>query len=414
MKQSQLFTKTFREAPSEEVSASARLLEQAGYTKKLMAGVTSYLPLGLRTLDRINAIIREEMSALGAEEMKMPALHPKSIWEKTGRWDSQNIMYRLKDRSGKEIGLGWTHEEVVADIAASFIHSYKDLPRAVYQIQEKFRDEPRAKAGLLRGREFLMKDLYSFSATQEQFEDFYRRAQTAYANVFRRCGLDALIVEASGGAFSKRSHEFQVITPAGEDTVFWCPACGFAQNEEIFSGGGQSCPKCSSSLRKEKSIEVGNIFPLGTRFSEAFGLYYHDRDGERKPVIMGSYGIGPGRVLATIVEVHHDGSGIIWPLPVAPFDAHLLLIDAHERAAADAIYAQLDAGGVRVLYDDRDDASAGEKFADADLIGIPFRLVVSARSAAEKKIALKKRGEDKEALITTEDLLKKFSARHVR
>ncbi len=387
MLQTHLFTKTFREAPKDEPSVNAQLLMRAGFVDKLAAGIYTYLPLGLRVLDKIKAIVREEMVAIGGQEILMPALHPKQPWATTGRWTDPGpaVMFQLRGRSDAEFGLGWTHEEVVTPLAKRFIASYRDLPFAVFQIQDKFRNEPRAKSGLLRGREFSMKDLYSFHRDRADLEQWYAKVSEAYARIFRRCGLDAVLTEASGGAFSKYSHEFQVRTPNGEDVIFQCSGCGYAQNKEIFEGqDGARCAKCQrGSMRELKAIEVGNIFRLGTRFSGAFGLTYLDERGEAKPVEMGCYGIGPSRVLGTVVEVRHDAQGMIWPESIAPFRVHLLALGKESAVYARALaaYEQLRQAGVEVLYDDRAEVNAGEKFATADLIGIPLRAVVSARTA---------------------------------
>jgi len=401
MRYSQLFGRTSKTAPADAESKNARLLVQAGFTDQLMAGVYTYLPLGLRVLDRVKNVIRQEMDAIGGQEILMPALQPSEPWEKTGRWadPGPEVMFQFKGRGDKDMGLGWTHEEIVTPLAGKFIRSYKDLPLAVYQIQDKFRNEPRAKSGLLRGREFSMKDLYSFHRDEADLEAYYEKAKAAYLRVFERCGLKALVVEASGGAFSKYSHEFQVLTESGEDVVFHCTACGYAQNREITEmKAGDTCPKCGGEVREDKAIEIGNIFQLKTRFTEPFGVAYDDADGTRKPVVMGCYGIGPSRVLGTVAEVHADDNGLRWPAEIAPFDVHVVLVSAKDeaimatvRAAAEKLVASLEAAGKSVLYDDREDARAGEKFADADLIGIPLRYVVSEKSLAAGGVEIKDR-----------------------
>src|SRR3989344_115992 len=359
MLQSRLFSKTLREAPKDEVSRNAELLIRAGFIDKLMAGVWTYLPSGLRVLYRINKIIREEMHKLGGVELEMPALHPRELWETTNRWDIEE-MYKFKDRSGREIGLGWTHEELITKIATSFINSYRDLPQYVYQIQTKFRDEPRAKSGLIRGREFLMKDLYGFHRNKEDLDEFYERAKEAYHTIFKRVGLQAFCVEASGGAFTKEfSHEFQTISEAGEDEIVYCASCSFARNKEVL-GDFHKCPMCSGELKMATSIEIGNIFKLGTKFSEAFGLLFTDEDGVKKPVVMGSYGIGPGRLMGTIVEVSHDDRGIIWPESVAPFRVHIIALSKSAIKEAGRVIKELDARGIEFLFDDREVKTAGE------------------------------------------------------
>lgn len=409
MLQSKLFGKTLREAPADEVSVNAKLLTRGGFIEKLMAGAYSYLPLGFRVFKKIEQIIREEMTAIGGQELLLPALHPKEPWEKTGRWKDpgREVMFQLKGRGDRDYGLGWTHEEVITPLAKKYITSYRDLPVALFQIQTKFRDEPRAKSGILRGREFSMKDLYSFHADERDLEVFYDTVLAAYQKIFIRAGLDAKVVEASGGAFSKYSHEFQVLTPAGEDIVMFCEKCAYAQNREIaeIEAGGK-CPHCSAAVKAERAIEVGNIFKLKTRFSDAFHLSYKDAQGKDQLVLMGCYGIGLGRLMGSVVEVHHDDKGIIWPDKVAPFYVHMVALQgsAPVRDAAGRLYAALQKSNVEVLYDDRD-ASAGEKLADADLIGIPVRIIISEKTLAEEKVEVKKRGEKTATLMSTKEVL---------
>lgn len=413
MRYSQTFGKTSKTAPADAESANARLLVQGGFVDQLMAGVYTYLPLGLRVLDNIKAIIREEMNALGAQEVLMPALQPKEPWAQTGRWETPGpeVMFQFLGRGEKEIGLGWTAEEIVTPLAKKFVKSYRDLPLAVYQIQDKFRNEPRAKSGLLRGREFSMKDMYSFHATEEDLNAFYERATQAYFNVFRRCGLDALLVEASGGAFSKYSHEFQVLTDSGEDIVYWCTQCKYAQNREISEyKAGDDCPKCGSKMAEGKAIEVGNIFPLKTRFTEAFGMRVPGEGGESALPLMGCYGIGPSRVMGTIAEIFNDARGLAWPKTVAPYLVHLVPLRGRDPevaakvdAAVERIEAELAERGIETLTDDRD-ASAGEKFADADLIGLPLRLVVSEKTLAQDAVEWKERAAEAAASVPLSSL----------
>lgn len=403
MKQSELFTKTSKTSPAEEVATNAKLLTRGGFIRKMSAGVYTYLPLGLRVLDKINAIIREEMNAIGGQELLMPALIAKEYWEKSKRWHT-DVAYEFKSPFGEEFALGWTHEEAVSAVATHFVNSYKDLPLSVYQIQTKFRAEPRAKSGLLRGREFLMKDLYSFHADKKSLDDFYQTVIKAYGKILKRLSLDAKLTEASGGAFTQDyTHEFQVLSPVGEDAVVYCTKCDYAQNKEIaLVRGGNHCPKCDSEVKESPAIEVANVFRLGTRYSDAFDLKYADRKGTKKPIVMGSYGIGPTRIMATLVEIYNDEKGIIWPEAVAPYQVHLLGINK----SADDVYKELKDAGIEVLYDDRE-VSPGEKFADADLLGIPWRAVVSEKTGA--KIELKERNADKAKLVTVAELLKKFS-----
>lgn len=402
MLQSRLFTKTSKTAPKDEEAVNSKLLIRGGYVRKMSAGVYSILPLGWRVLNKINNIIREEMNVIGGQELLMPSLVAKEYWEQSGRWDT-DIAYKLKSPSGEEFGLGWTHEEVITAMATHCINSYRDLPLAVYQIQTKFRAEPRAKNGLLRGREFLMKDLYSFHSDKKDLDDYYQKVIGAYKKIMKRLSLDAKVTEASGGAFTKEyTHEFQVLSPAGEDVIFYCSKCDFSQNKEIVKvKAGDKCPDCGSEIKESSAIEVANVFKLGTRYSDAYNLKFTDKDGNKNPVIMGSYGIGLSRLMAALVEVFHDDNGIIWPEAVAPYKIHLLSIRFDEKA--EKIYQELLKKGVEVLYDDRD-VSAGEKFADADLLGISWRAVVSEKTG--DKIELKKRDSQKAELVSVTQLLK--------
>ncbi len=415
MRQSELFAKTLKNDPEGEETKNAKLLIRGGFVSKASAGVYTLLPLGLRVLENINRIIREEMHAIGSEELLMPALIDKKYWEKSGRWETE-VIYKTSRRGDKsehdfEYGLGWTHEEVITAIARQFIQSYKDLPKAVYQIQSKFRAEIRAQGGLLRGREFLMKDLYSFHADAADLDAYYEKVKGAYLTIFKRLGLSVLVAEASGGAFTKEyTHEFQVLNPAGEDTVHYCDTCHFAQNREVFDADRHA--GCAGVLREARAIEVGNIFKLGTRFSESFDVAYTDARGKRVPVVMGSYGIGPTRTLATLVEVFSDERGIVWPEAVAPYRVHLIEIKSQKsnlKSKGEDLYGTLQKHGVPVLYDDRRDVSAGEKFADADLLGIPYRAVVSEKTGSS--IEIKKRGEKNAQLMTEKEVLELLADR---
>jgi len=382
MLQSQLFGKTLREAPKDEVSKNAILLSRAGYIDKLMAGVYSYLPLGLKVLTKIKNIVREEMVAIGGQEILMPALQPKEIWEETKRWESlKEVMFQFKGRGDKEFGLGATHEEIVVDIVRKRVNSYRDLPIYLYQIQDKFRNEPRAKSGLLRGREFSMKDLYSFNKDQNDLEEFYKKSIIAYQKIFNRCALNSIVTEASGGAFTDDfSHEFQVATPYGEDEVIKCEVCDFAQNTEVCQlKDGDICPKCGKIVKLIKSIEVGNIFKLGSKYSHDMGLTFNSEDGKKQEVVMGCYGIGPSRVMGSVVEVYHDDKGIIWPKNLTPYHAHLLLLDEKKAKQAQKLYNDLVRAGFDVLYDERQE-SAGVKLNDSDLIGISVQLLIGAKT----------------------------------
>lgn len=407
MKVTELFTKTSKQSPTEEISVNAKLLSRAGYIDKVAAGIYTFLPLGQRVLDKISKIVREEMDAAGGQEVSMPVLHPKENWQKTGRWESLDVLFKVKGKSG-EFAMGATHEEIVAPLAKKYIASYADLPKALYQIQTKFRDEPRAKSGILRGREFLMKDLYSFHRDEADLEKYYEEMKKAYGRVFGRLGLDAILTEASGGTFSKYSHEFQVLCETGEDTIYFCKKCRFARNREVIEDL-KNCPNDNEPLTEATAAEVGNIFKLATKYSEPFDLTYTDRDGSQKLVVMGCYGIGISRLMGTIVEVYHDEVGIIWPKQVSPFDVHLVHVeDTGTEPWALATYDQLTKAGVQVLWDDRQDVSAGEKFADADLIGVPTRLVVS-KKVGEGKVEWKERGKKESRVIDLEETVKRLT-----
>ncbi len=410
MLQSQLFSKTKREFPKDEEARNARLLIQAGFIDKLMAGVYTFLPLGFLVLKKIENIIREEMINVGGREILMPSLHPKANWQETGRWETYDSLFKFKSFYSKnEYALSPTHEEIVSPLMAKFISSYKDLPQYVFQIQNKFRDEKRVKSGILRGREFLMKDLYSFHKNESDLDDYYEKVKAVYFKIFQRTGIADLtyLTFASGGTFAKYSHEFQTLTPAGEDIIYLCSKCRVAVNKEIIKDQ-KACPQCGNEkLKEEKAIEVGNIFKLKTKYSAPFNLKYRDEKGEKQDVMMGCYGIGINRLMGTIAEVHNDERGIIWPLSVAPFQAHLVEIKSSKpevREFAKKIYDNWHKAGIEVLYDDRLDATAGEKFADADLIGIPWRLVVSDKTG--DKIEIKKRNSSEVKLVNAKEILK--------
>ncbi|MDO8460917.1 MAG: aminoacyl--tRNA ligase-related protein [bacterium] len=423
MRYSKLFGKTIRDDPKDEVSVNAKLLIRGGFIRKEVAGVYNFLPLGLRVLNKISTIVREEMNAAGGQELLLSSLQNRVSWEQTKRWDSFDALFKVKSRFDTEYALGPTHEEVIVPLAKQLISSYRDLPLSLYQIQTKFRDEERAKSGILRGREFLMKDLYSFHADESDFNKYYEIMKKAYKKVYERCGLDAIETQASGGAFSKFSHEYQVITEAGEDEIIYCPSfvplsgtsagkpgCHFAENKEIaVNKEGDNCPVCSAKLKAAKTIEVGNIFPLKTRFSEAFNLVYKDKNGKEKFVVMGCYGIGIPRLMGTIVEVHNDDRGIKWSESIAPYQAHVLCIKyevSSVKKKSDEVYRQLENSGIEVLFDDREDVSAGQKFADADLIGIPVRLVVSEKTG--DKIEFKKRDKKDSELLEIDEVIKRL------
>ncbi|MEI7709151.1 MAG: aminoacyl--tRNA ligase-related protein [bacterium] len=412
VRQSELFTKTRKEVPADEVSRNAELLIRGGYINKEMAGVYAYLPLGFRVYNKIISIIREEMDAIGGQEVVLASLQDKSTWEPTNQWDDSqvDVWFKTKLKNDTELGLAVTHEAPMTKMLKEFVRSYKDLPKAIYHFQIKFRNEIRAKSGIMRTREFVMKDLYSFNVDEKSHMEFYEKAKQAYVNVFKRIGIGHLtyLTFASGGMFSKFSHEFQTITSAGEDTIFINEEKNIAINKEVFTDEVKKDLGLSGNFKEARAVEVGNIFTLSTRFSDALNLKYTTETGESKSVFMGSYGIGPGRVMGTVVEVLSDDKGIIWPESIAPFKIHLLVLgeDAGVRSEAEKIYESLVKSGVEVLFDDRKEISAGEKFADADLLGMPFRAVVSARSIKEGGIEIKKRGEEKGKVISKEELLK--------
>ena len=411
MRQSHLFTKTRKEAPADEVAKNAQLLIQAGYVYKNMAGAYTYLPLGLRVLEKINTIIREEMDAIGGQELTMPSLQDTGLWEKTGRWsdDVVDVWFKSELKAGGQVGFAWTHEEVITNLMRQFVASYKDLPKFPYQIQKKFRNEMRAKSGIMRTREFDMKDMYSFCATQEQHDEFYAVCAAAYMKIFTRLGIGDVTYQtfASGGAFSKFSHEFQTLAEAGEDVVYVSTQKGVAVNEEVVDVADLSeLGVTRAELEKRPSIEVGNIFSLGTKFSEALGLTFTDEHGVDKPVIMGCYGIGPARSMGTVVDLWADAKGIVWPESIAPFTVHLVALntdDAEVRDWADGIYAAFKDRGIEVLYDDRD-ARAGEKFADSDLLGMPYRVVVSKKLKEQGQFEVVTRKTGEVRMLSEEEL----------
>lgn len=396
MRQSQLFTKTRKEAPSDEVSKNAQLLIRAGYIHKEMAGVYSFLPLGLRVLNNIVGLIRKEMNSIGGQELTLASLQDKAVWEKTNRWNDEvvDVWFKTKLKNDTEVGLGLTHEEPLTLVMSEYVQSYRDLPAYVYQFQTKFRNETRAKSGIMRSREFLMKDLYSFSKDDAEHAEFYKKARIAYTTIFNNAGIGdkTYYTTASGGSFSKFSHEFQTLTDAGEDVIYICEKCHTAVNEEV-KEEVKACESCGNTdLKEEKSVEVGNIFPLGTKFSEPLGLSYLNEQGEKTPVVMGSYGIGPARLMGTIVELLSDEKGIIWPDAVAPFVVHLVTVGESDevKKVSESLYEELKKNDIEVLFDDRP-LRPGEKFADSDLIGIPWRAVVSEKTIAENVVELKNR-----------------------
>ena len=398
MRQSLLFTKTRKDAPKDEVSKNAQLLIRAGFIHKEMAGVYSYLPLGLKVMNKIVGVIREEINKIGGQEIYLTALQDKKIWEISGRWsdDVVDTWFKTKLKNDTELGLSFTHEEPLTQLMTEYLRSFRDLPTFVYQFQTKFRNEARAKSGIMRGREFLMKDLYSFCRDEGEHAEFYEKTKQAYMNIFEKVGLGdkTFVTFASGGSFSKYSHEFQTITNAGEDSIFVDEKRKIAVNKEVMNDEVlNDLALNKADLVEKKAVEVGNIFSLGTKFSDTFDLKYIDDKGEKKSVIMGSYGIGPGRVMGTIAEILSDDKGLVWPKSIAPFEIHFILIedkDGKVKIEADRLYENLIKKGIEVLYDDRD-TRAGEKFADSDLIGIPTRIIISEKTLESKSVEIKDR-----------------------
>ena len=415
MRYSQTIGKTLKEAPKDETSKNAQLLTRAGYINKEMAGVYAFLPFGLKKLNKNVEIIREEIVAVGGQELQMTALQNPDSWKKSGRWgdDVVDIWFKTKLKNDTEIGLGTTHEEPLAALMSRQINSYKDLPSYTFQIQTKFRNEVRAKNGLLRTREFLMKDLYSFNSNEEELDAFYGKVTEAYFKIFSRAGIgeQTYLTFASGGTFSKYSHEFQTVCESGEDTIYVDRKKKIGINKEVLADEVlNDLDVKKEDLEEVRAIEVGNIFKQKTRFSEPLGLFFTDEEGKRKPVIMGAYGIGPARLMATVVELFGDDKGLVWPESIAPAKLHLVglnLEDEGTSEVAETVYKTLLQNNIEVLFDDREDATAGTKFSDADLIGIPYRAVVSKKNGT--KIELKKRNEEKADLLTLEELLQKLS-----
>jgi prolyl-tRNA synthetase len=416
MKMTDLFTKTSKSVPADETAKNARLLIQAGYIHKEMAGVYAYLPLGLRVLENIKAIVREEMNAIGGQEIIMTSLQRRELWEKTDRWDDEKVDVWFKSalKNGTSIGLGWSHEEPITEMMKNYITSYRDLPFSVYQFQTKLRNELRAKSGIMRGREFVMKDLYSYSRTEQEHQQFYDRATQAYLKVFERVGLGEVtfFTFASGGAFTQFSHEFQTISDAGEDTNYLDRERKLAVNEEVYTDEVLAQLQLDKSkLEKVKAAEVGNIFSFGTVKTEQLGLFFSDEQGNSKPVVLGSYGIGITRLMGVIVEHFSDDKGIIWPENVAPFRVYLATVGTGENVVkqADELYSLLTAANVSVLYDNRD-ARAGEKFADADLMGMPHRIIISDKTLASGTYEYKHRAASETKQLTQAELMKLLGA----
>lgn len=417
MRQTKLFTKTQKEVPADEQAKNAQLLIRAGYIHKEMAGVYQLLPLGLMVVQNIKQIVREEMKDLGTNEMIATNLQRKELWERTHRWDDEvvDIWFKSQLKAGGEVGLAWSHEEPLADMMKSHISSYKDLPVAIYQFQNKLRNESRAKSGVMRGREFIMKDAYSFTATEEQHNEFYEACKVAYTKVFERLGVgdDTYITFAAGGAFTEFSHEFQTVCEAGEDITYLCKEKGIAINEEVLEKTNLAeLDVTKEELVATKTAEVGNIFNFGRQKAEEVGLLFTNENGEKIPVWMGSYGIGVTRMMGVIVEKFSDEKGIVWPESVAPYKVHLVGLNNEDQEVkdwADGIYAALKSRGVSVLYDDRD-ARPGEKFADSDLLGLPYRVVASKRGKEEGVFEVVTRATGDVRKLTEEELYGDFDA----
>lgn len=408
MRMTQLFTKTSKTAPSDEVAKNAQLLIRAGYVYKEMAGVYAYLPLGLRVLENIKQIVREEMNAIDSSELIMTGLQRKEVWEKTGRWDDEVVdnWFKTALKDGTELGLGWSHEEPIVEMMKQYVRSYKDLPISVYQFQTKMRNELRAKSGIMRGREFVMKDMYSFHATKEDLEAYYNRAIEAYTRIYNRLGVgeDTYVTFASGGAFTKFSHEFQTICDAGEDVIYLHREKNIAINEEVIDDAIKELGVSRDELEKVKTAESGNIFNFGTQKTDEMGLYFTDIDGERKSLYIGSYGVGVTRMMGVIAEKMSDDKGLVWPENIAPFRAQLVSIGEQGAAEAERLYAELADKGIEVLYDDRDERP-GTKFADAELMGMPWRVTVSDRLVEQGKVELTNRASGETRLLTADELL---------
>lgn len=415
MRVSNLFTRTSKTAPADDVAINAQLLTRAGYIHKEIAGVYAYLPMGLRVLEKIKSIVREEMNAVGGQEVMMTVLQPKDIWEKTDRWDDKKVdnWFKTKLVNGTELGVGLTHEEPIVDAVSNFVNSYKDLPFSVYQIQSKFRNELRAKSGLLRGREFVMKDMYTLSRNQDQHIQEYEKIVAAYFKVYDRLGIGDITYRtyADGGIFTPRfSDEFQTVSEVGEDIIYLDESKRIAINAEIMND--ENLAKLGlerNNLVEKRGIEVGNTFHLESKYTDALDLYYADENGTRQSIIMGCYGIGVSRLMGVITEIFSDSKGLVWPENIAPYKVYLVRIGNEEAVkCADGLYDEFSSKGIEVLYDDRD-VHAGQKFADSELIGIPYRVTVSDRLMADGNYELVERKDGQIKLLTREQLLAKLS-----
>ena len=409
MKQSMLFVPTLKDAPKDAEVKSHKLMTRAGLIKQVASGIYTYLPLGYKVIKNIEKIIREELEKIEASELLMPALQPSDLWIESGRWEKYGPeLMRLQDRKGRDFCLGPTHEEVITQVVRDYISSYKKLPFALYQIQTKFRDEMRPRFGLMRGREFIMKDAYTFSPTNEDLDVWYKKFTKAYIDIFKRCGLDTKIVNSDVGQIGgDEADEFMVMSEVGEDNITYCAKCDYAANQE-HSGlnVGDPCPKCASPVKLARGIEVGNIFKLGTKYSESMNAKFMDKNGKPQPVIMGCYGLGISRTLMASVEQHSTDFGIIWPIEISPYIVHVVPVnykDDVQRETALEVYNTLKEQGVEVLLDDRLER-AGVKFKDSDLIGIPYRIIVG-KDAIEGKVEFINRYKDEKILVDKIEIL---------
>jgi len=418
MKWSQAFIPTLKETPSDAEVISHKLMLRAGLIRKLVSGVYTYLPLGLKIIDRVTDIIREQMNSLGSQEVLLPALQPARLWKNSGRYEQiGKVMVHFVDRRGKEMVLGPTHEEVITDLVKKEINSYKQLPIILYQIQTKFRDEPRPRFGVLRSCEFIMKDAYSFDKDIDGLNKNYSKMYDAYHRIFKRCGLKFIAVEADSGIMGgELSHEFMVLADSGEDLILYCQECGYGASQIKEDEDGKKCPRCSKRLSTKNAIEVGHIFKLGVKYSESLSATFLNEKGKAKPIIMGCYGIGVNRIMAAVIEQNHDKNGIIWPYLISPYQVTILAIDASYQPAieyAAFLYDRLHKENVDVLLDDRDER-AGVKFKDADLIGIPLQIIIGGKNLQQGMVEIKFRrtGEvikarKEEALDKIREILKK-------
>ena len=408
MRLSKNFTRTIKQAPADEVARNAQLLIRAGYVHKTMAGVYSYLPLGLKVVENIKQIVREEMNKIDSQELVMSTLQRKETWQETGRWSDElvDVWFKSHLQDGTEVGFGWTHEEPIVDLLRNYLKSYKDLPISVYQFQNKLRNELRAKSGIMRGREFVMKDMYSVHASKEDLEKYYNAAIEAYKRCYDRFGIgdETYVTFASGGAFTKFSHEFQTICDAGEDYIYLHRGKNIAVNEEVLDEAVKELGIDRSELERVKTAEVGNIFNFGTQKSEEMRLVFTDADGVEQYAYMGSYGIGITRVMGVIVEKFADDKGLVWPENIAPAKVYLVQIGSQSRATADELYQKLQSAGIETIYDDRDERP-GVKFADAELLGIPYRVTVSDRLLDDGKWEVSTRQTGEQRLLTADELL---------